>query len=340
MVDTLLANADRAAAAAPAVLAGLGLEPGRYGLVTLHRPANVDDPAVLPALLPALAEVSRSNPRFAFKYLTHDYLARGLTTAQRAACFLHHYRRLHAALPDPLLRQALGGDIALHEIHVDGHRFNVSMGLCKTWDKEGEMSLNLHVNGEIVFLMSFTIVPGTVVNSEASEVLLISRLQGMKGSYREIHLATRALHNVAPDAVLLAALQGIADAFGIREIAAVTAARQGSGTKDSLAAFKQAYDDFFTGLGIPQTSAGFFLTPVPVERKPLASIKKGHRIRTKEKRAFKQRIQSACAAFFAEHAPLATHPLSSATPGVGLSRPHFHMDPIVCPGDAALPVRK
>ncbi|MGD0246925.1 MAG: UDP-N-acetylglucosamine 2-epimerase [Streptosporangiaceae bacterium] len=62
MVDTLLANADRAAAAAPAVLAGLGLEPGRYGLVTLHRPANVDDPAVLPALLPALAEVSRVCP--------------------------------------------------------------------------------------------------------------------------------------------------------------------------------------------------------------------------------------------------------------------------------------
>jgi UDP-N-acetylglucosamine 2-epimerase (non-hydrolysing) len=62
MVDTLLANADRAAAAAPAVLAGLGLEPGGYGLVTLHRPANVDDPAVLGALLSALAEVSRDCP--------------------------------------------------------------------------------------------------------------------------------------------------------------------------------------------------------------------------------------------------------------------------------------
>jgi UDP-N-acetylglucosamine 2-epimerase (non-hydrolysing) len=62
MVDTLLAHADRARAAAPALLAGLGLEPGRYGLVTLHRPANVDDPAVLSALLPALAEVSRYCP--------------------------------------------------------------------------------------------------------------------------------------------------------------------------------------------------------------------------------------------------------------------------------------
>jgi UDP-N-acetylglucosamine 2-epimerase (non-hydrolysing) len=60
MVDTLLANADRAAARG--TLARLGLRPRQYGLVTLHRPANVDDPAVLGALLPALAEISRSCP--------------------------------------------------------------------------------------------------------------------------------------------------------------------------------------------------------------------------------------------------------------------------------------
>jgi UDP-N-acetylglucosamine 2-epimerase (non-hydrolysing) len=60
MVDTLLANADRAAAGD--TLARLGLRPGEYGLVTLHRPANVDDPAVLGALLVALTEISRSCP--------------------------------------------------------------------------------------------------------------------------------------------------------------------------------------------------------------------------------------------------------------------------------------
>ena len=60
MVDTLLANADRAAGRG--TLAALGLRPGQYGLVTLHRPANVDDPAVLGALLSALAEISFSCP--------------------------------------------------------------------------------------------------------------------------------------------------------------------------------------------------------------------------------------------------------------------------------------
>lgn len=60
MIDTLFANLERARARP--VLARLGLEAGRYGLVTMHRPSNVDDPAVLAGLLGALAQVSRTLP--------------------------------------------------------------------------------------------------------------------------------------------------------------------------------------------------------------------------------------------------------------------------------------
>jgi len=56
MVDTLLANRERAAGRP--ILSELGLAPRGYGLVTLHRPANVDDPAVLKGLLSALARVA------------------------------------------------------------------------------------------------------------------------------------------------------------------------------------------------------------------------------------------------------------------------------------------
>lgn len=56
MVDTLLANLDRARERP--VLQELGLEPGEYGLITMHRPANVDDPDILEALLGALETVA------------------------------------------------------------------------------------------------------------------------------------------------------------------------------------------------------------------------------------------------------------------------------------------
>src|SRR5580693_1594476 len=60
MVDTLLANLDRALASD--VLSRLGLSSGGYALVTLHRPANVDDPGALAALLTALDEIATRCP--------------------------------------------------------------------------------------------------------------------------------------------------------------------------------------------------------------------------------------------------------------------------------------
>ncbi|MGF7236319.1 MAG: non-hydrolyzing UDP-N-acetylglucosamine 2-epimerase [Frankia sp.] len=60
MVDTLLTHLP--AARGGPTLAGLGLTAGGYGLVTLHRPANVDDDAVLGRLLDALAAVAAVCP--------------------------------------------------------------------------------------------------------------------------------------------------------------------------------------------------------------------------------------------------------------------------------------
>jgi uncharacterized protein VirK/YbjX len=250
---------------------------------------------------PALAEIAQATPRFAYKYLSLNYLARGLNTAERASCFLHHYGRLSDTLPDRFLHRVENGYLALHEIRIDDNRFTISMGISKYFDMEGEMSLYLHVNGEIVYLLAFTIVPGAIVESEAGEVILISRLQGMKGSYRDIHLATKSLHDIAPAGVLLSAVQGIGDAFGIREIASVTAARQSAYGDDSVAEFEQSYNELFLGLGLHPTEAGFFRASIPLEGKPLSSVKKGHKLRTKQKRAFKHSVQSACATFLLEH---------------------------------------
>jgi UDP-N-acetylglucosamine 2-epimerase (non-hydrolysing) len=60
MIDTLRANLDRALGR-PA-LADLGLTPGGYALLTLHRPSNVDDEAVLAGLLEAVATIAARLP--------------------------------------------------------------------------------------------------------------------------------------------------------------------------------------------------------------------------------------------------------------------------------------
>ena len=60
MIDTLLRLLPRAKARD--TLERFSLEPGSYGVVTLHRPANVDEPETLSGLLDVLVETSRDLP--------------------------------------------------------------------------------------------------------------------------------------------------------------------------------------------------------------------------------------------------------------------------------------
>jgi UDP-N-acetylglucosamine 2-epimerase (non-hydrolysing) len=104
MVDTLLANLERARRSD--ILHRLGLAPGEYGLVTLHRPANVDDPAVLGPLLSALDEVARVCP---LVLPAHPRAAQRLRDGARRLPRLHRARGLGPARAYRLGRHP-GGD--------------------------------------------------------------------------------------------------------------------------------------------------------------------------------------------------------------------------------------
>lgn len=67
MIDSLLSNRQFARAPAATVAAGGGdpaliAGPQGYGVVTMHRPSNVDDPGVLTSLLGVLREISEALP--------------------------------------------------------------------------------------------------------------------------------------------------------------------------------------------------------------------------------------------------------------------------------------
>jgi len=241
---------------------------------------------------PEYSRLIAVNPRFALKWMGADYLARGLTTSQQAACFIHHYRRLPKLIPERVLVQILLNEILLDEIRDGDNRFSIKMALSRPWDYEGELSLNLEVNGRFVFVLSFTIVPGWVVQSDSKEVVLVSRAQGVKGCYREIQLATKAMGDVAPPAILFAALCGFAEAFGFHAMAGINAAMKPEwhlchGEKQHI---EQAYDEFFSELGATKGPSNFYLSQLPLPEKPMTLIKRGHKTRTRAKRALKREI--------------------------------------------------
>ena len=246
-------------------------------------------------------QIVRNDPGLALKYVVPGYLARGFTVRERVSCLLHRYRRLYASLPEHVLRQVLQKEVILHEIVEDGSRFTFALGFPEPHnDKEGELSLNLQVDGKTIFNLSFTIVPGWVLKSAASEALLISRLQGKPGCNSQIRLARRALNDYSPRSLLLAALQGIADSLGISEIEAVTATNQKSYVRGFPTLFENGYDRFFSAAGMVKTSVGFYSASIPIEGRPLESFKGRARLRAKKRRARRQQIRSGCALFLGE----------------------------------------
>ena len=76
MIDTLYRC--RAKAATSGVMEKLGLKPGGYGLLTLHRPGNVDDYTTLKSIMGAISEISHRIP---FVFPVHPRTRQALTGA-------------------------------------------------------------------------------------------------------------------------------------------------------------------------------------------------------------------------------------------------------------------
>jgi len=91
-MDTLLACRPRVAASR--VLERLGVDPGRYAVLTLHRPANVDEPATLDRLMGAVERLQREVP---FVFPVHPRTARTMS----------RYRE-SGALPNLMFTEPLG----------------------------------------------------------------------------------------------------------------------------------------------------------------------------------------------------------------------------------------
>jgi uncharacterized protein VirK/YbjX len=260
--------------------------------------------------LPAFRSLALSDPDIAFKYLSTDYLFTGLPARYRAASFVHHFRFLESHLPSGLLQQRRPLEMTVFERQEGQNLHSVRLDLPPREARyEGESRLGWLVDGVLVYSLQFSIIPGWVVQSKERDVVFILRVQGIKGQYEQIRSITRALRDVAPPALLMAALQGMASAWGIREMAGISARSQYCYEESAAAVFTQTYDDFFLSLGAARTTSDFFSCPLPLPAKPLDLIGNGHRSRTIKKRAFKLQIAEEVCQWMFENTPAAAVPI-------------------------------
>ncbi len=225
------------------------------------------------------------------KCIGRTYLANSFGDRDKYICFFHHYMFLAEAASPESFQNILLNDFCLFTFNRGPDVYAITLQSNRELDNEGEIILQFQSNGTTIYSLTFSIVPGDVLGGVTSgSVILISRLQGKVGKFEDMRLATKAMGEITPQISLIAALQGIAAAVGVRTVAGVAAANQLSYEVGEAELFDRAYDRFFRSIGAAGPLGGFYFFEAPLQEKPLTP---GHRGRKQLKREFRKAIANA-----------------------------------------------
>ncbi|MVN77933.1 DUF535 domain-containing protein [Hymenobacter sp. HMF4947] len=229
--------------------------------------------------------------KFPYKYLGH-YAASSFSRSARLDAILNHYQFLAATLGEEVFT-TIAHQPVIWEMRCGEDLFTVTLSYPTLAGFEGELSVSLRLNSTLVQMVTFVIVPGTIVGTATEQALLISQVQGAKDSSL-MRYATKSLGDITPATVLINAVYGLAVSLGITCAVGISSEQQlGAGPKHYF-----DYDAFWQQFAGEPTTSKLFLLPIPTPEKPLASIKSNHRARTQRKRDFKQEIRDTVALFF------------------------------------------
>lgn len=227
---------------------------------------------------PKLSLAAKTHPRILSK-LQRPYLHRKLAPRQRLEALQHHYRFIdqhftRAMLAETFARQ--GFLIAAFEL-ADVGRFGLRLVYRDEFEKEGELSLVFcdEASGAMLFTLTFCVVAG---ESGASEIF-VGGLQGCKvvNERERVVTVTRAMHGLRPKALLVFALQQLADMWAITAIRAVCDANHIYRHFRKRRSFAASYDEFWGECSGEPERDGNFSLPVKPHLRPVSEIKPGKR---------------------------------------------------------------
>jgi uncharacterized protein VirK/YbjX len=235
-------------------------------------------------------------PRTAYRH-SSKYLFAGLPWKTRIALMSGHYaflNRTHDATFFDKVIAPQGLQLWQHETD-DGRVTIVLLG--PPHHREGDLRLHLKLNGTTVFKLAFSVVPACFFEDAIDDatrrsplgahVLYIGQVQGVPGQLDAIRVATKSCNDIAPPDLLMAALAGIAHAWGIARFFSAGADIHHSAEKLSRSLHAFDYAAFWTHFQAVLLPSGHYAIEVPFPQKPIAQIVTRHRKRALVKRAVK-----------------------------------------------------
>ena len=230
----------------------------------------------------------RHPPAGQLVFIQHSfYLSKALRWYERPRAALEHLRFVERGFTNGFLRHLeRNGSITLWERRMDAGE--IAIRLQPAVGPEGELSVVASVNGQPAGVVSFAFTRCTTpAGLSQGATLFVARSQSSVTHDKLL----AALPVSRPQALCMAAVEGIALAVGATRIVGIGHAAQYCYSASRHASFMHSYDDFWRqqgGLEIP----GGFAMPVPLAFRALDQIEPKHRQRARRRRALQGDISA------------------------------------------------
>lgn len=224
-------------------------------------------------------------------YLSHrHYLARGLTPAQRTQAALCHYQhedgRFDADYADQVYHRS---GLILWEATAAGVHYDIRLLPGNDVLYEGGLSVVLHVDGGRVCVLSFSVVPTTIVMPAGPADLpptIAFATRKQLTQTRDYQTAfNRAFDRCTPAHMCFAALSGIAMAQGQHLAFGIAPDKHPSFAPELATQFHRSYGDFWLSLSGRQLSEWGYLIDLPMQLTTLDALDAARRKRALARRA-------------------------------------------------------
>lgn len=224
---------------------------------------------------PPMDAVVARNP-YLYRKIIRPYVSRDWPDALKVAALIHHYRFLSRKAPGLFGGICSEEGVELTAFAVgQNERLRLRLRMDSKFRKEGEATLEL-ISEKFqcrVYCLSFVIAPG--LNGRSA--LIVGAVSGlpMGADKNIIKYTAKAIFGLRPKALLLIAVQELAQVWGIGFVLGVGSrihtSRHASYVLNRSRQFDIAYDEFWQEAGGVRRGDGFYTLPSAfVERTPAA----------------------------------------------------------------------
>lgn len=246
---------------------------------------------------PALQPLAAMHPPLLLRPL-RSYLWRGLGAEGRADAFASHFGWLAESFPAAAIEALYGGHgWPVGAIDTGAGRVEWRLAAGRALGREGELELAMLFDGAALLRCAFSVLPQAAVvagdgaqarHDPASDtrVLVVGCLQGAPGCGAALKALGDAMQRNQPQALLLAALQGLCAGWGLAQLAGVAdEAHVYAGYRSLRRRVGQDYDALWQGLGAQGRGATHWQLPPQPQARPEAELP------SRKRAAYRRRIE-------------------------------------------------